>query len=296
MEITQKQIDVLNSFKCERLSSNEQNRELIKEFTSTKGDGIVRYLQQNGWEEDHNGETAYYLIKNPEGLPCLFFSLKCGALFEPLNEEEIEKNIQQIQEKLKPYLSPATGTISSVDLSIMLAQIIKENDITLGELNKIIDLLINKKQIKKTLAIVKSDKEKEGERPIVRVHKTMPGVELMHFCANDLTKESWKKLGFHHTMGVVLFWYFIVPIIEKLQTLIGCQYLFLFAADATVDGTLVNYYNVSLNFDIAENIGTSKPLYDFGCVFMSQEAKALKKKRIHFFNNFNIDIENDDIV
>lgn len=293
MEITKEQINILNSFKCDRLSSNEQNKELIKGFKSEKGDLLVKYMQQKGWDEDVSGETAFYLIKNPEGVPCLFFSLKCGALFEPLNEADIEKNIRIIQEKISPYLYLDKRSASPIDISMAIAQIIKENNITLDEFNKIVSLLINKKRIKHG---VSTDKEKEGERPIIRVHKTMPGVELMHFCANDLAKGSWKKLGFCHTMGVVLFWKFIAPIIEQLQTLVGCQYIFLFAADSTVDSTLINYYNVSLKFTIAENIGTSKPLYDFGCVFMSQDTKDLKKNKIHFFDNFNIDIDKDDIV
>lgn len=296
MKITQEQINILNSFKCDRLSSNEQNKELIKAFKSEKGDLLVKYMQQNGWDEDVSGETAFYLIKNPDGIPCLFFSLKCGALFEPLNEEDIEKSIQRMHGKLEPYLYSDGSTFSPSNISMIVAQIIKENNITIDEINKILPLLINKKIKKHTLARVMTDKEKEGERPIVRVHKTMPGVELTHFCANDLAKESWEKLGFHQTMGVVMFWRFIAPIIEQLQKLVGCQYMFLFAADSTVDSTLINYYEISLKFTKAENIGTSKPLYDFGCVFMSQEAKDLKKNRIHFFDNFNIDSDIDDIV
>ena len=34
------------------------------------------------------------------------------------------------------------------------------------------------------------------------------------------------------------------------------------------DGTLINYYNVSLKFEQPNNVGTSKPSYDFCCVFL----------------------------
>ena len=82
MRITERQIEILEKFSCERLQSNSNNLTLIKKFYSERGAGLVDYLNLNGPREDASGETAFYLIKNANGQPCLFFALKCGALFE----------------------------------------------------------------------------------------------------------------------------------------------------------------------------------------------------------------------
>lgn len=96
-------------------------------------------------------------------------------------------------------------------------------------------------------------------------------------------------------MGEVIFWRFIVPKFFEVQEIVGCEYAFLFAADLSEDRTLINYYNVSLKFAIDVPMGTNKPLYDFTCAFMCQKLSMLKENRKVYFDNFNIDI-NDEIV
>ena len=57
---------------------------------------------------------------------------------------------------------------------------------------------------------------------------------------------------------------------------------------------MINYYNVSLKFEQPNNVGTSKPSYDFCCEFMCQKISDLKKNRQEYFDNFNPDV--DDII
>lgn len=95
-------------------------------------------------------------------------------------------------------------------------------------------------------------------------------------------------------MGEVMFWAYVVPIILGVQTYIGCQYVFLFAADMSENATLINYYNVALKFAQPVNIGTNKPRYDLCCQFMCQEVSDLKQNRENYFNNFNP--ADDDII
>ena len=139
------------------------------------------------------------------------------------------------------------------------------------------------------------DEKTEANKPIYRVDITYPGVEIVHFCTNDNAKEYWKCQAMHHPMGEVLFWWFILPIIEKVQKIVGCQYAYLFAADSSEDRTLINYYNVSLKFTSPEGIGTSKPRYDFCCEFLLQEIGKLTLYRKEYFDNFNFD-EGTEIV
>ena len=52
MRITDRQIEILEKFSCERLHSNPNNLSLIKKFYSKRGSGLVDYLNKNGSRED----------------------------------------------------------------------------------------------------------------------------------------------------------------------------------------------------------------------------------------------------
>ena len=120
------------------------------------------------------------------------------------------------------------------------------------------------------------------------MEQTYPSVEIFHFCTNELFKEKWCTYNINHPIGEVIFWKFIVPIICSVQKLVGCQYVFLFAADASRDGTLINYYKEVLKFEQPLDIGTNKPTYDLLCTFMCQNIEDLKINEKKFFENFNI--------
>ena len=92
-----------------------------------------------------------------------------------------------------------------------------------------------------------------------------------------------------------MFWTYIAPLIYEIQMRIGCQYVFLFAADLSEDGVLINYYDVALKFKKNPKFGTNKPFYDFCCEFMCQEICELRKNREDYFDNFNPD-EEDDVI
>lgn len=276
MRITEEQIKILDGYTCERLSSNEDNKELIKSFVSERGRLLVEYLQEYGWEEDTVGKIAFYLIKNPEGIPCVFFSLKCGSLFQPLDEDGLRKAI----EEARAFLQLSSNTIGTYN----------------GDYKKRrLEYKRTKRENEYILKYLESDRQREGGRPIQRVDKTFSGVEITHFCTDDNSTIAWKSHGFRFPMGQVLFWKYIAPILLDIQKVVGCQYAFLFAADETPDGTLTNYYNVSLKFCKLDDIGTNKPFYDFCCEFMSQEICTMRKNMEYFFEHFNLD-ETDEIV
>lgn len=107
-------------------------------------------------------------------------------------------------------------------------------------------------------------------------------------------KSKWNTYNMGHPMGETLFWKFIAPKFFDVQSIVGCEYAFLFAADLSEEGSLVNYYDVSLKFQKRLDIGTNKPFYDFCCDFMCQEINDMRKNRQLFFENFNID--KDDII
>jgi hypothetical protein len=231
--ITTEQLDILNQFKCERLTKQDKNKLLLENFSNSKNIEIVKILREDAWEEDKNNQIVYYLVKHNDDI-ALFFAIKCGGLFTPFNE------------------------------------------ITDG---------IKNSKIK--------DKCKDKCSHINYVHSSYPGIEIVYFCANESFREKWKtlKIG-NHPMGKVLFWHFFPDIIENILEIIGCEYLFLFAADSTDDRLLVAYYKVDLKFEEPNLIATNKPLFDFECIFLSQKIEDLQKNKEEFFNNFNQDFKN----
>lgn len=286
-EITEKQKSIIESFSCERLSCNVENKMLIRNFFSEKGGNLIDYLHNCAWEEDVECQTAFYVIKSPDNEVALFFSLKCGSLFDPLDEKVIEQRAENTR-KLLEIIQEAKKDKEERDITGIVLEFLRSGkNISMEEIRKGI-------KAKQTLMELTHDKEREGNQQIIRVGHTYPGIELVHFCTNDLMKEKWKSYCLDHPLGEVMFWHFIAPIIYDTQKRIGCQYAFLFAADLSEDGVLVNYYNQALKFEQPKEVGTNKPRYDWCCEFMCQEIKTLKKNRKEYFDNFNPDV--DDVI
>ena len=290
-KITVEQKQIIEKFSCERLSSNPENKNLIKSFVSKKGSLLVGYLHDYAWDEDIEGKTAYYLVKSPENEIALFFSLKCGALFDPLDEKIIEQNAKQLQ----LLLQDVQGTNKS-DKGKELVAHIRESfrlgqDIPIEQI--IAKIKMSAQRAREFWESLNYDKKHENEQ-IIRVGHTYPGIEIVHFCVNDLVRDKWKSFNINHPMGEVMFWKYIAPIIYEIQNSIGCQYAYLFAADTSTDGILINYYEVALKFERPTNVGTNKPRYDLCCKFMCQNINDLRKNCKEYFDNFNPDA--DDII
>lgn len=291
MQITKEQLDILEQFSCERLSQRPEHKYLLKNSRNEKGSPLVEYLNEKAWEEDENGVTAYYLVKAPDNQVVMFFSLKCGALFDPLDEAGMKQSVVTAKKLLQAIQNVNKGGDEKLSAIQLLEQYRTGQDISLAEIQRVVK---NGAKANRFLDLLNSDREREENQQIIRVGHTYPSIELVHFCTNDNAKAFWKECSLGHPMGEVLFWRYIAPIIYEIQNQIGCQYAFLFAADASEDGTLINYYNVSLKFEQPNNVGTSKPSYDFCCEFMCQKISDLKKNRQEYFDNFNPDV--DDII
>lgn len=292
MKITKEQIEILNSFSCKRLyDSYDLHAEI--QFECKKGNQLVNYLKHRGQDEDRDGEAAFYMVKNEDGLPLLFFSLKCGSLFSPFDVEAHEKQAEKAA-RLISILNAERD--ESNDLQNVIYEQLSE--IAIKENRQLPDII---RRVKIQLAaqhgnsmskaeLYHNDEKTDANNPIIRVGETLPGVELMHFCANDDARDYWNSLDMHHSMGEVIFWWFIVPTVAGVQRLAGCKYFYLFAADSTEDRSLVNYYNVALKFEKpAGMIGTNKPVYDFCCEFMAQEINKIIAAQSVYFQHFNLD-------
>lgn len=274
-----------------RLSHEQENKKLLKRFENVKGRFLVSYLKSLAWDEDVECKTAYYLIKSPDNEIALFFSLKCGALFDPLDEDLIKEKAERAQKWLQIVKNMHRGCRER-ELAIQFLENFRSgHDIPLEQIKKMIRL--NAQQAQQILDQLNYDKEHEENEQIIRVGHTYPGIEIVHFCSNDLMKEKWKSFDINRPIGEVMFWQYIAPIIYEIQEYAGCQYVYLFAADTSEDENLINYYNAALKFEQPAKVGTNKPRYDLCCVFMCQDVNELRKNRHEYFDDFNLD---DDII
>lgn len=283
MQITEEQQQILNSLVCERLSSNENNLRLVDAFCNVRNGSLEHTLKNEAYEEDEAGNIAYYLIKDKDENILFYFSIKCGILYDLFGEEEKLRKINGLFHFLVELeKAPSSTKEDKETIASILESIRTRKGLVKKELSKISH--IKKNQIIEDLA-------KESEDNLKRVGKTFAGVEIVHFCANDNYRPSWKKLNIKQKMGTVVFWHFLIPKICELRKIVGCEYLFLFAADLTPDELLVNYYKSNLGFRDSNEYGTAIPLYDYACKFMHQELKDIEERRNNFYLEFNPDEE-----
>ena len=231
MKISQNQIDILKSLKCQRLKDDEKNMYLVEEFSNSINDDIAQTLRNEAFKEDESNSVAYYVVKHPNGQILFFFSLIRAS--KGITKDDLHK------------------------LHLLKLDILEELE----------------KEI--------SNKE------IARVGSTFSGIELVHFCSNTDTDDLWANLELPQLRGTTIFWFFVVPMVLETLKYVGCQYLFLFAADRSKDEKLVRYYEDQLNLNRPDDLATAKPFYDFTCKFMCHEISSLEKEQAEFFANFN---------
>ena len=90
MRITEEQERILDSLIVERLKENPINVSLVNSFKNTKNPILERVITtKNAFYKDSENSIAYYIVKTSEGVVLLYFSLKCGELFEKLDLEKM---------------------------------------------------------------------------------------------------------------------------------------------------------------------------------------------------------------
>lgn len=291
MRLNKDQRAYLDTLICQRISDDEANRELISKFANDQNRGLANSLK-TGWNTDKKDKLAFYIVKDPKmSVPMFFFSLKCGELAVPYDLErkkEILKNAEMLY-------AAATGH-EAEDWAKEVIEKMKANGSTAKQIQKEFEDRHN-------LTICKQlyyyeDIAREGNH-IVRTQETHPAVELVHFCAYDSRRngwfalsqnpvqEQWRRMGMNsQKIGKVVFWNFVVPVIRSIRDLVGCEYLYLFAADNNSYGKLVKYYE-DLGFELRSDLVVNKPEYDFGCRFMCQPVTSLRNRRNAFFREYN---------
>ena len=276
--IGKEQQEILNSLRCERLSDDEANLRLVEDFYSRRNASLAHTLQNEAYEEDIEGGTAYFVVKDGEGNIVFFFSLKSGLLYDQHIDERNLKFMKKVNLFVEQALTDPDITETQIAaLAVFLEKLRSHKGVTKADFDSL---------PKKDSNLLK-DLEIELNNNITHVGKTYSAIELVHFCANDAYRDSWPLDMMEHSLGEVVYWLFVVPKIIEARRLMGIQYFYLFAADMSSDKDLVKYYNIRLKFTLDVERSTVKPLYDLSCKFMYQETKCLEKRRKMFFENFS---------
>lgn len=279
MNISQEYNDILDSLIVERIKDNVDNAALVKTFHNSQNENLTKIIKEDATiNQDISGATAYYLVKTQEGDLLLYFSLKCGELFEGLDFEKLE--LASKLQKIMPIILTNKDTESELYKSA--TKFINDNT------DRIKNILPDQEKYIHKKGLYNREIQREINSKIQRVLKTYPAIEIVEFCSNENTRDIWKGIGLPESkkMGECVFWFHIVPILQKIQDLIGCQYVYLFAADSSYDENLINYYKSRLKFEQPLILGANKPQYDFACTFLCQQLSTLIKERESFFKNF----------
>lgn len=310
-KITKEQKEYLDSLVCQRISDDEVNKQVIEAFSNPESSKGITHALKSGWNTDKKDKLAFYIIKDPkDNQPLMFFSLKCGEMHIPLLPEKLSKSVQSALMLLnvaaaehgpivflrganfreQMYIWQTSMEIMHIARTVEVedwAREVIEKQLVDGKLpEKVWDNLWRR-------AFRSLDKQQsydvemklEGEN-IIRTKKTFPAVELVHFCAHKKAQDDWKKMGMSRSLGKNMFWYFVEPIIREIRDLVGCEYIYLFAADGNRYGRLTKYYK-ELGFDFRDDVNVTKPAYDFCCYFMCQDVTELRTRRNEFFREYN---------
>ena len=288
MRITDGQKRILDSLIVERLRDNkEANAQLVKGFENKKNPTLEMVITSDyAFNKDEEGKAAYYVVKAPTGELLLYFSLKCGELFEKLDMEKMQLALR-IKNSVYKIQNKEAFTEEEVNAA---SDFIHKNMPEIKSILPDIESYLEKKDD------FKADINAELNTEMQRVLRTYPAIEVVEFCANENGRKAWKDLGIDRKMGECVFWHCIVPKLKRVQDEVGCQYVYLFAADSSLDGDLANYYKVALHFEQSATLGANKPQYDFQCFFLCQEMKQLLKHRDSFYEYFNPDETTADRV
>lgn len=279
MRITKEQQEILDSLVCERLSRNPDNFREIDQFFNSRNDKLVDRLLNEAYSEDENDKIAYYLVKDKEGHILFYFSLKCGQLYDKHLDFDLFRLLGELYDGLlKMKSEPDISQEDSVAIDKILEEIRSRKGVLMEDLKKITK---KNKSIEDFEKVFKDESDKVGA--------TFSGIEIVQFCLNENCLDYWENYSINQKLGVVVFWQFIVPIIIKIKEWIGCEYLFLFAADDSEDENLVNYYKSWLKFESSDERSAATPVYDLTCKFLYQETSSLEEKREAFFYDFNPD-------
>lgn len=229
-------------YECVRLTSDNANKDRILNFENSLNPNLEEYLKQYAWDDDITSANAVYVVLDNEMDKdiVMYFALKSGMFSSPFSSD-----IYELLDKM---------------------------DEDTWE-----DMPENKAEALKYLSSFIEAAENNNE--INKVADTKPGVELSQFCINLAYRKKMQDIGIDTKgIGAYIFHSEIYPIVQLVKEYVGCQFLYLFAADSSADGALISYYRDVLGFSTLDDYDKKitndqevipiMPYYDYQCKFM----------------------------
>lgn len=221
-------------FYTEKLTDDAENLNLIKNFDGgLNGGGLTTYLQKSAYKEMESGDSCCYLVKDKQTNEIVaYFSLKCGLLCERSNYDNLNDDDREFVN--------------------LLIDAIVDNDqeaLTNYKASRLYSDQDFKKLYKDALNYIEAQKNKNNTS--LDVKSTHAAIEIQNLCRNFAYKPS---RNFITPIGFQIFWLAIVPKLFEVAKIVGCKYVYLFAADQGLDDSseinhrLISYYQNSLHF------------------------------------------------
>lgn len=254
-------------FRCIPLKELKDASSILCSFTSDiRRNTLANYLKTEALSDDQAGKTRVYVIQDPitDTIVC-FFSIRCGAVYATHEEDDFIRSLDVKGQQLLRILEDIRGEHGeNLDAYLQMFQRYRKEHADNGLGEKLI----------KAVEFKAKQKEDQTAEKCINVENAHPAIEIQHFCKCDdyiLPKEL-LDLGF--PLGFGLFWQKIVPKVKEVAALIGCEYLFLFAADKSEDDEqhLVMHYKDAMGFLEAEDLGLTlaRPEDDVKCSSLVQ--------------------------
>ena len=294
-KLTKGQERVLNSLICQRISKDRRNFDLLKGFKQAHSDSIhvLDHALDNVGTDDPIDREAYYIVKTKSGVGLFFFSLKCGELFHPISNINFLSDGENLTQFVKKLQQLIKVSVDSEVLKEEILQLVRQKKMSV---DKVLDAVDKKYKIDEDgLEKLKDEQKAEKNKRVFRVYSTLSSIHLVHFCRNTSNEASvaWRclKLGNDRPMGEIVFWWFVAPILQRIRKLVGCENVFLFAADDSEDNTLQKYYAQSLGFRLYDELGVNKPFWDWTSIFMGKDLSSLGAEQKRFRRIFNSELQ-----
>lgn len=277
-KINAKQLEWIEELKCERLTLNPDNEDAILSFDN-KWDSLVNHLHNNAWKEDSENDSAHYLVKSKNNEVLLYFSLRCGLLYDDM----------LVGDRVEMCRAYAKEISMTTDIENKIKNYQLDNSWSDKELKQKLDELYLKLRYQRKVA--KTDASMNESAQIRVVLDTMPAIELKHFCKNDNYSGFDKELFKSYKLGEIIFWFKILPLVEDIFKKVGGKYIYLFAADEDENRTLTNHYKTRLKFSDQCEWGVNKPTYSNLCSFLCLSLVDAHKHKEYLMTNFNVSEE-----
>lgn len=276
MRISEEQLQLLNSLKCERITN--KNIDWLNQIQPITINGntieIADFFKGIVCDRDQEAYNSYVIISR-EGNVLLFFTIRCGELINnSLKNPSAEE--WSYASRCYPLIKNLSDNKDVATNSMLYEQLVHEAESKGISRNTILNL-----------AILIMDMKKEPARGVQHVESTHSGVELVAFGKTLYADTFQANNNLPKSLSQTMFWHTIVKKVQEIQKIVGCKYIYLFAADSKPEGRLVSLYRNSMHLDADDGLGVNKPHEDWACWLQYQKISELKKWQQLFFDDYN---------